>query len=312
MDAASTGELRDPVTTAAIELVAASGLLTGATIVRPEARKPARAPAPAPLDEVLDGPLSELAFIERVLGLAEDPRVPLLERLRYIAIVSSNLDEFYMGTGGGLRQASTPEDQEEIANLTAEVDGLLERQAAALAGCLEALEKEGVALRTWASLPGPEREALKQYFHDEIFPQLTPRAITTSPGHPFPVVPALSLAFAVVLAGDGRPQHYAYLRLPEEVPRFLPIAGSTGLVPLEELVRAQLARVYPDRTVVSASLFRVTRLSELDVDESRAGNLLQAMEEDVVRRRSNPVVRIEVEASMPDRVLELLVRELRF
>ncbi len=312
LDAASTGELRDPVTSAAIELVAASGLLTGATIVRPEARKPVRPPAPAPLDEVLDGPLSELAFIERVLGLAEDPRVPLLERLRYIAIVSSNLDEFYMGTGGGLRQASTPEDQEEIANLTAEVDGLLERQAAALAGCLAALEKEGVALRTWASLPGPEREALKQYFLDEIFPQLTPRAITASPGHPFPVVPPLSLAFAVVLAGDGRPQHYAYLRLPEEVPRFLPIALSTGLVPVEELVRAQLARVYPDRTVVSASLFRVTRLSELDVDESRAGNLLQAMEEDVVRRRSNPVVRIEAEASMPDRVLELLVRELRF
>jgi polyphosphate kinase len=301
------------VTSAAVDLVAASGLLTGATVVRPPAPERQRMSVPAPpLEEVLDGPLSELAFIERVLGLAEDARVPLLERVRYLAIVSANLDEFYMGTAGGLRQASSPDDQEEVAHLEAEVDALLERQQAALAGCLAELEREGVALRTWESLSEADREVMRQYFLDEIFPQLTPRAITTSPGHPFPVIPALSLAFAVVLAGDGRPQHYAYLRIPGEVPRFLPLDVSTGLLPVEELVRANLARVYPDRAVVSASLFRVTRLSELDVDESRAGNLLQAMEEDVARRRSNPVVRIEAEAGMPERVLEMLVRELRF
>jgi polyphosphate kinase len=313
MDAVSTGSLRDPVTSAAVDLVAASGLLTGATVVRAPAPERQRASVPAPpLEEVLDGPLSELAFIERVLGLAEDARVPLLERVRYLAIVSSNLDEFYMGTAGGLRQASSPDDQDEVAHLEAQVELLLDRQRAALDHCLAELAREGVALRTWDSLAEPEREVMREYFHDEIFPQLTPRAITTSPGHPFPVIPALSLAFAVVLAGDGRPQHYAYLRLPDDVPRFLPIDGSTGLLPVEELVRAELARVYPDRAVVSASLFRVTRLSELDVDESRAGNLLQAMEEDVARRRSNPVVRIEVEAGMPERVLEMLVRELRF
>ncbi len=316
-DAVSTGRLRDPVTTAAFDLISASGLFTGATVVRPRAappvtpRKPEAVPA-SPLDDVLDGPLSELAFVERVLGLAEDARLPLLERIRYIAIVSSNLDEFYMGTAGGLRQAASPDDQEEVAALAAEVDAVLERQAAALRECLAALEKEGVALRTWESLQEADREALRRYFHDEIFPQLTPRAITVSPGHPFPLIPALSLAFAVVLAGDDRPQHYAYLRIPDDVPRFLPLEGSTGLIPVEEVVRAQLARVYPDRTVTQASLFRVTRLSELDVDESRAGNLLQAMEEDVARRRSNPVVRIEVEAGMPEQVLEMLVRELRF
>jgi polyphosphate kinase len=130
------------VTSAAVDLVAASGLLTGATVVRPHAPERPRAKVPAPpLEEVLDGPLSELAFIERVLGLAEDARVPLLERVRYLAIVSSNLDEFYMGTAGGLRQASSPDDQDEVAHLESEVDALLERQQAALAGCIAELAR---------------------------------------------------------------------------------------------------------------------------------------------------------------------------
>jgi polyphosphate kinase len=155
-----------------------------------------------------------------------------------------------------------------------------------------------------------ERETLRAHFVQEIGPLLTPRAITVSPGHPFPSIPPLTLAFAVVLGEGTGPIHYAYLKLPADVPRFLDVPG--GLLPVEELVRAELGRVYPDRSVHDARLFRVTRLSDLDIDEARSGDLLQAMEEDLDRRRENPVVRVEVESGMPPAVLEMLLRELRF
>jgi polyphosphate kinase len=144
----------------------------------------------------------------------------------------------------------------------------------------------------------------------EISPLLTPRAITVSPGHPFPTIPSLTLAFAVMLGEGTGPVHYAYLKLPDDIPRFLEIDG--GLLPVEDLVRAELGRVYPDRSVRGAWLFRVTRLGDLDVDDARSGDLLQAMEEDLSRRQENPIARVEVESRMPQAVLKMLLRELRF
>ena len=143
----------------------------------------------------------------------------------------------------------------------------------------------------------------------EISALLTPRAITVSPG-PFPIIPPLTLAFAVMLGEGTGPVHYAYLKLPDDEPRFLEIGG--GLLPIEELVRAELSEVYPDRSVRGAWLFRVTRLGDLDIDDARSGDLLQAMEEDLARRHENPIVRVEVESSMPPTVLKMLQRELRF
>ncbi len=314
--AAASDALRDPVARAAFRLLDASGLLTDADNRRPAAHRPppegnrGSAP-PEEAADFLDPRLSELAFIERVLGLAEDGRVPLLERIRYLGIVSSNLDEFYMGAAGMLRTSSRPDRQREALALGGAVGSLLERQAAALRDVLDHLAREEVALRGWDSLGEAERSELRAYFRNEIFPQLTPRAITVSPGHPFPLIPALSLAFAVVLDGERLPQHYAYLRIPDDLPRFLPVPGSRHLLPIEDLVRAELAGVYPDRRVAGGWLFRITRTSDLEMDEERSGNLLQAMEEDVGRRKSNPVVRVEVEAGIPASVLEVLVRELR-
>jgi polyphosphate kinase len=125
------------------------------------------------------------------------------------------------------------------------------------------------------------------------------------------MIPPLSLAFAVVLDGGRLSQHYAYLRIPDDLPRFLAVPDSRHLLPVEELVRAELGGIYPDRHVTGGWLFRITRTSDLDMDERQSGNLLQAMEEDVARRKSNPVVRVEVEAGIPPEVLDILVRELR-
>jgi len=172
------------------------------------------------------------------------------------------------------------------------------------------LATHGIRLHRWDELSEADQGALRARFVQEIAPLLTPRAITVSPGHPFPAIPPLTLAFAVVLGEGTGPIHYAYLKLPADVPRFLDVAG--GFLPVEQLVRAELARVYPDRTVQGAWLFRVTRLSDLDVDEARSGDLLQAMEEDLDRRRENPIVRVEVESGMPPEVLAMLLRELRF
>ena len=305
----------DPETLAAYRVVKDAGLLP-----RLEARGPRVHQRPADEDVragelagnaagFLDRPGSELAFIARVLALAEDARVPVLERLRYVGIVSANLDEFYMGSAGALRQrADDPDGRDQLARLTEGIGQLLERQRAAFDACLRL---SNTRLRSWETLGESDRDALRARFSAEILALLTPRAITVSPGHPFPVVPPLTLAFAVAFDQGTGPVHYAYLKLPTEVPRFLPVADS-GFVPLEQVVRAEIGKIYPNRTVQDAWLFRITRQSDLALDEPRAGDLLQAVAEDLDQRRDNPLVRVEVEEGFPADVLDALLRELRF
>ena len=322
-DFAAGGTLRDLESLAAYRLVASSGLLPELghqpspkprRVVPPEGRTAAPAERDRDTsDELLDGPQSELSFISRVLALAEDARVPLLERIRYVAIVSSNLDEFYMASGGMLRRSAERDAvaRKRLTRLTASVGQLLERQRAALATSLEVLRAaQGISIRPWDTLSEPDKVTMREHFAQEIAPLLTPRAITVSPGHPFPTIPPLTLAFTVALDEGTGPVHYAYLKVPDDIPRFLEIGG--GLLPVEELIRAELGEVYPDRSVQGAWLFRVTRLGDLDIDEARSGDLLQAMEEDLARRQENPIVRLEVEAGMPPAVLKMLQRELRF
>jgi polyphosphate kinase len=157
------------------------------------------------------------------------------------------------------------------------------------------------------------RALLQEQFQREIFPLVTPRAITVSPGFPVPVMPHLNPLIAVILHdGQTGPAHFAYLRLPDRIPRFLPVPDSNDLILLEEVVRNNLHLVYPDRRIEGAWLFRLTRAAELDLSDEDAGNLLQAIEESVGRRAVNPIVRVEVERTMPQPLRERLLWELRF
>ncbi|MGH7711539.1 MAG: polyphosphate kinase 1, partial [Gemmatimonadaceae bacterium] len=330
-----TPEIKDAGTLAALALLAKSDLLprlvslpsAGRIEERAQKRRQTTGESPAsPLGDapLLDADASLLAFNERVLALAEDASVPLLERVRYLAIVASNLDEFFSVRVGGLKFAGrdVEGDSDEsrsadarIAPVARQVRALLARQYACAAECLGALATHGIRVRLPGELSDAEREDLRTYFRSTLFPYLTPRAITATPGHSLPIVADRGLCFAVVLregAPDG-PLHLAELAVPPTLPRFVRLGeGGTGtdFVPLEEVIRQALPLMYPGRRVEHAHLFRVTRYADLGVDEERAGNLMQAVEERTQQRRHQPVVRIELEQAMPNAARALLLREL--
>ncbi|MBN1173228.1 MAG: RNA degradosome polyphosphate kinase, partial [Micromonosporaceae bacterium] len=286
-----------------------------------------------PEDRYLDRELSWLDFNARVLAIAEDPRTPLLERAKFLAIFGGNLDEFYMVRVAGLKRRiqtgipirnlaprSASELLERISETSAE---LVARQA----GCftndlLPALTAEQVEIVRWADLAGAERERLRRHFREHIFPVLTPLAV--DPAHPFPYISGLSLNLAVVVRDPGGGQTlFARVKVPDNVPRFFPIpragwgesrqaAGHrvARFLPVEELIAAHLRQLFSGMEVVEHHLFRVTRNAEVELDEDRDEDLLQALERELARRRFGPPVRLEVVASISDHVLDLLVREL--
>jgi polyphosphate kinase len=295
-----TSALRHPETLAALAVAARSELFPewsaadAISAVLPA--EPDGMPEPG---DLLDPHRSLLEFDARVLALADDVRTPLLERLRYLSILSANLDEFYMGVG---REVDA-----------ARVRDLLTRQQAGIADCLSRLAGHGYRIRRWDELETAEQESLRLRFRREFFPLLTPRAITVSPGHPFPVIPALTLSLAVILQGQGTgPTHFAYLKLPAALPRFVELPNGRDLVPVEEIVRANLSMLYPGRTVEEATLFRVTRKGDFGLEEVGAGDLLQAIEEELEQRALNPVVRLEIQQGASTLVREMLAQELRF
>ncbi|HUR92944.1 MAG TPA: polyphosphate kinase 1 [Gemmatimonadales bacterium] len=298
-----TSALRDAMTLGAFGVAARSALVPEWSSPRAAPADPAATPRGASAGatgvEFLDPRLSLLEFNARVLAAAEDARTPLLERLRYLAILSANLDEFFMAHG---REAGV-----------VRVEELLARQQLCIADCLGRLADQGHRLRTWASLSETDREALRLRFRREFFPTLTPRAITMSPGHPFPTIPALTLSLAVTLQGDQTgPLHFAYVRIASALPRFVEVAGSRDLVPIEEIVAANLGLLYPDRTVEEAAAFRITRKGDLELEDAAAGDLLQAVEEELDQRAVNPVVRLEIQQGASSQLREMLVQELRF
>jgi polyphosphate kinase len=284
----------------------------------PAAARPSHLPLPvpeAPADPatLLDEDASVLEFNRRVLALAEDDATPLLERLGFLAIVSANLDEFYMVNVGALKRRGGEREAGRLEALNIRAAQLVERQYHRLGECLTGLAAAGIRLRSWAAIGPADRALLAERFRREIFPSLTPRAITAAPGFPVQVLPGLELLLAVILRdGDEGPTHLAVVKLPERLPRFLPVTGGSDLIPIEDVVRANVGAVYPDRRVIEAHLFRLTRAADLELAEDRAGHLLQAIEEAVGRRAANPVVRVEVERGMPGTVRERLLWELRF
>jgi polyphosphate kinase len=283
---------------------------------------PAPAP-PLPEDRFLNRELSWLDFNARVLALAEDPRTPLLERAKFLAIFASNLDEFYMVRIAGLKrraQAGLPVrgldrlPAREQLEVIAERGGELVARHARCFGdeVAKLLADEGIRIVSWHELSPAEQDQQRAYFSEHIFPVLTPLAV--DPAHPFPYISGLSLNLAVTVRDpDDGPEHFARVKVPNNVPRFVVI--STGrrdarFLPLEELIAVHLGQLFSGMQIVEHCLFRVTRNADFDLDEDRDEPLLQALERELAQRRFGPPVRLEVAASMPDHMEETLVREL--
>ena len=267
-------------------------------------------------DRFLDGDLSLIEFNARVQDLADDPGVPLLARIRFLSILSANLDEFFMVRVAALKRANGggPPAEEQLNAIAIRVRALLERQARCFSEvCRPALAQHGVRILRWDELSATQHEALRRYFADRIFPLVTPQALTRAPGHPFPLMPNLRLSLAA-LVRDSRagPVHFAYMKVPDSLPRFVNLAEGGGLVAVEDVIRANLGMVYPGRVVEEAYAFRVTRGADLELDEHHAASLLQVIEEETKRRPFGATVRVEVAADMPRSVRELLLRELQY
>ncbi len=277
-----------------------------------------------PVDRFLDRELSWLAFNQRVLELAEDTTLPLLERVNFAGIFGSNLDEFFMvrvaglkrriATGLAVRSASGLEPSEVLEAISEEAHRLQLRQANLFKEVLEPeLRSKGIGLTTWAELTEEQQVALKRYFDNQIFPVLTPLAV--DPAHPFPYISGLSLNLAVVLRNpENGTEHFARVKVPPLLPRFVRVPGSTNIdakfLPLEIVIGQFLAKLFAGMEILQHHTFRVTRNEDLEVDEDEGENLLVALEKELLRRRFGPPVRLEVASDINPQVLELLVREL--
>ena len=270
-------------------------------------------------DRFLDRELSWLRFNQRVLELAEDTALPLLERVRYLAIFTSNLDEFFMvrvaglkrriAAGVAVRAASGMLPLEVLETILHETRELGARQARLFREeIVPALNAETIELVRWDDLDREEQKQCKRLFRDRIFPVLTPLAV--DPAHPFPYISGLSLNLAVLIRNPktGK-EHFARVKVPPIFERFVPLPNAR-FVPLEDVIGAHLKRLFPGMEVLESHTFRVTRNEDLEVEEDDAENLLAALEKELLRRRFGPPVRLEVEESIAPAVLELLVSEL--
>jgi polyphosphate kinase len=284
---------------------------------------PAPDAATLPADRYLNRELSWLDFNARVLELAEDESLPLLERVKFLAIFAGNLDEFYMVRIAGLkRRQSTgltvrsPDGltiREQLALINRRTQELVHRHADVFAEDVEPrLQKAGIRMVHWADLGEDDAVRLREYFRDSVFPVLTPLAV--DPSHPFPYISGLSLNLAVWVRDPGTEvAHFARIKVPNNVPRFIPVAAADSQVtflPLEDLIATHLPLLFPGLEVQAHHLFRVTRNADLEVEEDRDEDLLQALERELARRRFGPAVRLEVTDTMDAETLDLLVSEL--
>src|SRR3954468_16263670 len=267
----------------------------------------------------LDREVSWLHFNTRVLELAEDPNVPLLERVRFLAIFTTNLDEFFMVRVAGLKRriaagvavptASGLMPREVLERIWRTTSELMQRQARLFRDeIVPALAKENIELVRWADLTREEQKNCKKLFKDRVFPVLTPLAV--DPAHPFPYISGLSLNIAVLVRNPqtGK-EHFARVKVPPIFARFVPV-GNQRFVPLEDVIGEHLKRLFPGMEVLGVHTFRVTRNEDLEVEEDDAENLLAALEKELLRRRFGPPVRLEVEETIDAHILDLLVSEL--
>ncbi|TFV87507.1 RNA degradosome polyphosphate kinase [Blastococcus sp. CT_GayMR20] len=276
-----------------------------------------------PHDRFLNRELSWLDFNARVLELAEDDELPLLERVKFLSIFASNLDEFYMvriaglkrrhSTGLTVRSVDGLTIREQLELITKRTQDLVHRHADVfLKDVAPRLEDAGIRIVHWEDLADEDTRRLREYFRDQVFPVLTPLAV--DPAHPFPYISGLSLNLAVMVRDpDTNVAHFARVKVPNNVPRFVavgPTDRTATFLPLEDLIAAHLPQLFPGLDVVSHHLFRVTRNADVEVEEDRDEDLLQALERELARRRFGSAVRLEVTESMDPQILEVLLSEM--
>src|SRR4051812_23463786 len=272
-----------------------------------------------PEDRFSDRELSWLAFNQRVLELAENERIPLLERAKFLAIFANNLDEFYMvriaglkrriAAGVAVRAASGLLPREVLDRSLARSRELMDRHAQTWRKSVQpALTEVGIDVLRWDELNHEEREEMTRFFRERVFPVLTPLAV--DPSHPFPYISGLSLNLAVVVRNpDTGGEHFARVKVPPLLPRFVTVAEGK-FVPLEDVIATHLDQLFPGMEGIQHHTFRVTRNEDLEVEEDDAENLLAALEKELLRRKFGPPVRLEVEESIDPKVRALLLSEL--
>lgn len=277
-----------------------------------------------PVERYLDRELSWLAFNQRVLELAEDPNTPVLERAKFLAIFTSNLDEFFMVRVAGLKRRimtgiAVPTNtgrspQDVLGDINDRAHELQLRHAHAFHDLVKpALDDEHIHIESWSDLADADRAKLDEIFTEQIFPVLMPLAV--DPAHPFPYISGLSLNLSVRIK-DPRTNRveFARLKVPPILSRFIPLpddgTGRMRFIPIEDLISNHIEELFPGMEVLEHHEFRVTRNEDVEIDEDESENLIQALERELLRRRFGPPIRLEITDDMDDVTLELLVNEL--
>jgi len=279
---------------------------------------------PRPRDRYLNRELSWLDFNARVLALAGETDLPLLERAKFLAIFASNLDEFYMvrvaglkrrdKTGLSVRSADGQTPAEQLGRISLRTRELCDEQTRLFRDEIAPqLEENGIRILPWSELTGEERGSMSELFRNSIFPVLTPLAV--DPAHPFPYISGLSLNLGVIIRDpDSGQEHFARVKIPHNVPRFVRVArggpGTFTFVPAEEIIAAHLHELFQGMEIVEHHVFRVTRNADMEVEEDRDEDLLQALERELARRRFGSAVRLEIAEDTTPRMVRILQREL--
>lgn len=277
-----------------------------------------------PTDRYLDRELSWLAFNQRVLELAEDPSVPVLERANFLAIFASNLDEFFMVRVAGLKRrimtglavptnvGRSPNDV--LADINFAAYSLQLRHAECFAEQVKpALADAGIRIVEWDDLDNADQEILNDYYEQHIYPILMPLAV--DPAHPFPYISGRALNVSIRVRNPRTDKvEFARLKVPQMLPRYVRVDRRENLtdvrfIPLENLIANQLDGLFPGMEVVDHHVFRVTRNEDMDIEEDENENLIQALEKELLRRRFGPPIRLEISDDLDDATLDLLVRE---
>ena len=271
--------------------------------------------------------LSWLEFNRRVLDEGTDENVPLLERLKFLSIFSTNLDEFFMIRVSGLKEQVSeaivelsPDGMsaaQQLGEIYERLRPMLQRQSTYLRDhVLPELAEAGITIEPYASLAAKERKKLDRYFRENLFPILTPQSVDSS--HPFPYISNLSLNLGLYIEPDPhmtqpnlrhlfRQKRFTRIKLPPAVPRLIPINDKKGRYALiEEVIAANVAELFPHMKTGEAFLFRVTRDADIELREDEAGDLLRTLERELQRRRDRFAVRLEVDARMPEKMVKLL------